>query len=351
MIKFLILCIIFLSLYFGFTLVTHFDSALELTLFDYQIETTSFTFLAIFIITQLLLAIILKTLFWFFDMPRFLKDKWQKKKMTRVNQKLLYAFAKLLMGNRQEAISLTNQLISDIDHKNQEIISLILAEAEIGIDKKIQYLSQLTDKKYYSLYASKNLAELFYNNDDYKMAEKYAVKAFNEDDTDAQLMLVLARIYASVGSWNKMLFVITKLQKSDDKLFVIHAKEIAKFYYEAAKSYIQSDSDEEALRYLENALEIYPSYIEALSLFVEISNNMKNTASTLKMLKSVFALEPCFEIALMYINNSHSSEGAIYGTLASIVSPSKYPELFISIAAYLKLFDNVEEIRNSIQKR
>ena len=63
MIRFLILCAVFFLLYLGFNTINDFDSNVNISVLDYQIETTVFTFLAIFLIVQLILMIVLKTVF------------------------------------------------------------------------------------------------------------------------------------------------------------------------------------------------------------------------------------------------------------------------------------------------
>ena len=345
MIRFLILCTIFLLLYLGFNAIGEYDSSLQFTVFDYQIETTLFAFATIFIAIQLVLMICLKLIFVIFDMPQLFKEKWYKRKLLKVNKKLLYILTELLMGNRKKSIELTNKLVPDLDNENKEVTNLLLAEAEEEFDKKIQYLRNLIDKKHYSVYAAKKLAEIFYKNMHYKQAEECALKAFNEDDTDTELMLVLIRIYASLGSWPKLVFIVSKLQRADSKLLEKNASEIAEFYYAAAKSYLQSGSDNEAINYLESALEMHPDYLEALKLFTELSTNSKNTAAILKILKAAFLARPCFEIARMYAGSSGGSADAIYGTLAGIVAPVKYPDLFLALAAYLELFEKIAEIK------
>ena len=346
MIKFLILCTVFLLLYLGFSAIGEYDSALQFTVLGYQIDTTLFTFITLFVAIQLVSMIFLKAIFLVFDMPKLLKRKWHQRKLQKINQKLLTVLAELLMGNKRRSITLINKLVPDLDDDNKEVVNLIMAEAEEGFDKKIQYLRNLLDKKHYSIYAAKKLAEIFYNNMHHKQAEECALKAFNEDDTDTELMLILIRIYASLVAWPKLVFIVSKLQRADSRLLEENSVEIASFYYAAAKSYLQSGVDDEALNYLESALELRPDYVEALNLFTELSINMKNTASVLKILKAAFSAKPCFDIARMYIANSRSSAEAVYGTLAGIAAPAKYPDLFLALAAYLGLIDKISEIKD-----
>jgi tetratricopeptide (TPR) repeat protein len=345
MIRFLILCTIFFLLYLGFSAIGEFDSSLHFTAYGYEMESTIFTFGALFVAVQLVLMIVLKMIFLIFDLPTIIKKKWHNRRLVKINKKLLNVLAELLMGNRKKSLSLTNGMISEIDDDNKEVINLVLAEAEEGFDKKIQHFRNLIDKKNYSVYACKRLAEIFYKNTHHKQAEECALKAFNEDDTDTGLMLILIRIYASLGEWPKLVFIVSKLRRADVKIVDKNAPEIATYYYDAAKSYLQGGSDDEALKYLESALELNPKYIEALNLFTELSMNLNNTVATLKILRAAFSANPCFEIARMFADNSTSSAEAIYGTLAGIAQPGKYPALFLALAAYLGLIEKITELK------
>ncbi len=345
MIRFLILCTVFFLLYLAFNAIGEFDSNLQLSVYGYEIESTLFTFGAFFIATQLVLMIVLKLIFLIFDIPSIIKKKWHKRKLIKINKKLLYVLAELLMGNRKKSLSQTNSIINDIDEDNKEVINLVLAEAEPSFDKKIQYYRNLIDKKNYSVYASKKLAEIFYENTHHKQAEECAVRAFNEDDTDTELMLILIRIYANLGEWPKLVFIVSKLQRADVKMIEENAEEIASYYYAAAKSYLQSGSDDEALKFLEYALELNPIYIEALNLFTELSTNVNNTVAILKILRAAFSANPCFEVARMYADSATGSAEAIYGTLAGIAQPAKYPALFLALAAYLGLIEKITELK------
>lgn len=344
MIRFLILCTIFFLLYLAFSAIGEFDSNVSFSVYDYEIETTLFTLGAFFIATQLALMVILKLIFLIFDIPSMIKKEWHRRKLIKVNKKLLDVLAELLMGNRKRSLTLSNNMINEIED-NKEIISLVMAEAEQSFDKKIQHYSNLIDKKHYSVYASKKLAEIFYKNTHHKQAEECAVRAFNEDDTDTELMLILIRIYASLGEWPKLVFMVSKLQRSNAKMLEENAKEIARYYYAAAKSYLQNGSDDEALKFLEYALELNPVYIEALNLFTELSTNTNNTAAILKILRAAFSAKPCFEVARMYADSATGSAEAIYGVLAGIAQPAKYPALFLALAAYLGLIEKINELK------
>ncbi|NRB10836.1 MAG: hypothetical protein HRU35_04390 [Rickettsiaceae bacterium] len=346
MIKFLILCIIFFLTYLGFSALSELDSNAYLTFYNYQIETTIFTLSACFLLFLFVSFLILRFIFLFFGLPGLIKKSWQQKKIKNINNKLLKALSELLIGNKEKSLTITKKLLSDIDDDKQDVTNFILSEAEKKIDKKIFYLRNIINKKNYSVYATKSLALIYFNNADYKDAEECATKAFNENDTDTELMLLLIRIYAKQNLWTKMVFIVSKLQRANVKLLTEEAEEIAKYYYIAAKDTIIAEEDGEAIKFLESALELKPDYIEALNLYAELNTNIQNTAEVLKVLKTAFSAKPCFEIAEMYIESSHSSINVIYGTLASIVPPKNYNGLFLAIAAYLNLPEKIQELRD-----
>jgi tetratricopeptide (TPR) repeat protein len=345
MIRFLILCTIFFLLYLGFNTINGFDSEINISFLDYQIQTTVFTFLALFLMFQLVLMIVLKTVFLIFDLPFIISRNWHKKKLKRMNDHLLRIISELLMGNKQRSIELAKKIIIDFDENNKDIENLILAESESSFDMQIQRFRELVDKKNYSIYSAKKLAQIFFDNAFYIESEEYATKAFNENDTDAELMIMLIRIYAKNSSWKKMIFLVSKLQRAEMSLLVNHSEEISHYYYLAAKSSIAKGSDNEAIKFLESSLELKPDHLESLNLFTGLSVNMNNSSSILKLLKSAFISCPCFEIALMYIKCSKSSVNVIYGTLAGLVNPSENNALFLSIAAYLGLYDKIADIK------
>ena len=81
MIRFLILCAVFFLLYLGFNAINDFDSVINVSILDYQIQTTVFTFSAIFLLVQLVLMIVLKTVFLIFDLPSIISQNWHKRKI------------------------------------------------------------------------------------------------------------------------------------------------------------------------------------------------------------------------------------------------------------------------------
>lgn len=347
MIRFLVLLaitIIIVSL-MGAVFIVPFDTNIEIILYEYHIQTSIFTFTILFIIFQFALIFLLKILSFLFNINSIIQDKLQRSKMQKHNQTLLQSITQLLMDKKEAALGIINKILPNMvgdDFDNAQ--NLVAAETEKSFDKKIYYLRILLDKRGYNIYAAKKLTEIFYENGHYSEAENYAITAFNMDDTDTNLMLMLIRIYAKLQNYAKMVFVVSKLQRANSKLLEANAKEIAEYYFDGAKSLIESDNDEEAIKYVESALELKPDFTEALALFVELNLNRKNTALSMKLLKQAFAVSPSFDIAVMYINTSNASSKVAYETLAKVVNVNHYLSLFLAIASYLGLEKESSEL-------
>ncbi len=347
MIRFIILCLLFFLLYIGFNAISEYDSQIVINVVDYQVTTTLFAAIAIFFLVQFGVIVILKLAFLMFDLPSILKNRWYKRKLIRINSRLLQVLSELIMGNKKKSLKTATNILAELDDDNKDFVNLVMAESEDSFDKRIQYYRNLIDKKSFSAYSLKKLAEIFYENSHYAQAEEFALKAFNQNDTDPELMLLIIRIYASLAMWPKIVFIATKLMRADNSVYENNAKELAVYYFSAAKHSLQSGSDKDALKYIESALECYPGYLEALNLYMELLANTNNSASILKVLKVAFQTNPSFEIARMFADSSRSSAEAIYGTLASIAQPAKYQDLFLALASYLGLKDKVIEAKES----
>lgn len=347
MIRFLVLfCItVIVIALMGVVFITPFDTKIELAVYDYHIQTSIFVFVILLIILQCLLLLAIKLLSFLFSINAIIQDRLHRNKIQKNNRTLLQSIIELLMGKKQSALQIINKTLpnmigNDIDNAH----NLIFAETEMIFDKKVYYLRMLLDKRGYNLYATKKLTEIFYANKHYSEAENYGSKAFNLDDTDTDIMLMLIRIYAKLDNYSKMIFIVAKLQRANNKLLEESREEIAGYYLKGAKSLLESENDEESIKYLESALQLKPDFVDALALFLELNVNRKNTSLVAKLLQQAFSLNPSFDIALMYINASASSAKVAYEALSNIVDIKQHLSLFLSIATYLGLQKESSEL-------
>lgn len=345
MIRLLILSIIIFLLYIGFVSISVYDSPAEFVFLNYHIETTLFSAFALSAVLTLTLFTIFKVVFLIFDIPAIIRERIRKNKLQKLSERSLRAFSELLMGNKQKAFEIINKISPDIALDNSEVTYLVNFQTETSFDKKIHTLRNLLNRKNYSIYAAKTLAQIFFDNAHYQEAEEYAIKAFNENDTDIEIMVLLIRIYAKLGLWPKLVFVVAKLQRADTKLLKVMRDEIAKYYYMASKNSLAAGDDAEAIKYLESSLELKPDCIEALTLFTEIKAATGHASEVTKILKSAYSLSPCFQIAELLIKTLNSGSESTYTTLASIADPKEYLDLYLAVAAYLNLPNRLAELR------
>ncbi len=346
MFRFLLFCILFFVLYIGFSTVSVYDADIVFSFLGYQIEITLFTFFVLSVIFTLLVLMLLKVMMFILDLPVVIREKIKRRRLEKIATKSLLAFAHYLMGNKNLGLETIREITKNNPEDNPDILALILSEQETKIDEKISNLRKLLDKKSYSLYAAKTLAKIFYENAHYSDAESYAVKAFNQDDTDIEVMQLLIRIYAKLARWNKLVFVVSKLTRAGNYALKDMREEIATYYYSAAKNALANEENLEAIKYLESALELKLDYIDALNLYTEIKLSVKATHDALKVLKNAYKLSPSFAIAELYILASRGSPEASYSSLANIVDPKCNNSLYLAIAAYLGLPDKINEIKD-----
>lgn len=345
MVRFLIICISFFLLYIGFSFLGQFDSKTVLTTDDYSLETTLFTLIAFFILTVFVVLVILKTTFLVFELPHLIRKKLYAKKAQKIASSLLFATTQILAGDKDKALQIISKIGSEIKPEHQEQFNLILAESEEDFDKKIQYFSSLITSRAYGYFAAKRLSQLFFEHKLYQQAEDYAVRVFNLNEFDCDILEILIHCYAELKYWGKFAFSVSKLARVNDIRFAKISIDISKYYFQAAKSILEQGDDAQALDYLEHSLECDPANLEALDLLVSLNVNLGRGSSNLEILRSAFVTNPSFDVAEMYIKSSNFTSLKIYESLADIVDPRNHQALFLAIAAYLGLPEKITFIR------
>lgn len=344
------LCVLVLLIYLIFKVAGEYDTIIQFIVYGYQVELTLFTFGTVYFISQICFLTAIKSISAVLYIPKLIKKKWYRLQVTQGNRALVNVLTQLVMNNHKKSLLLTNIVPHKVDC-DEDVISLITAEVQDNFDTKIHHYRKLIDTQHYSRYALKKLAEICYNNTHLKQAEDYAIRALNNDDKDKELQLMLINIYARLEEWPKLVFIITQLQRVNSNIIVDKAKEIASYYCQAAKSYLQDGFDKEALQFLEYALMLHPINIEALTLFIELLTNIKHSKSKdiLQILRVAFSSRPCFELAMMYTRHATTaSSEEIYSALSSFVKPDQHVALFLALAAYLGLIERITELKESM---
>lgn len=271
MIKLLTTCIIFLLLYLGFSVISQLDSQLNLTVYDYYLETTFFTATIFFVLIIIVTSTIVKTIFVLFNLPSTIKNFFYSKIITRkaelTNRSIMQAMAECIIGNKTKSVEIINKISNDLKPENIEFYDLILAESATAIDQKIQHFQKLEQSKDYSLFAIKRLTQIFYTSSSYRQAEDYASKLYNLNEADSENLEILIDCYAKLSLWNKFTFMLSKLNKIDRPRLLSIEDKISKYFLQAIEEMKAQNNEQAAYDYLELECKLYPHKVKMLNHF------------------------------------------------------------------------------------
>ncbi|WP_375333743.1 tetratricopeptide repeat protein [Candidatus Tisiphia endosymbiont of Xenochironomus xenolabis] len=347
MIRLLIICITFLLLYFSFSMLNQLDSRLTLNLYDYYIETTFFTFVILYILLTLSTVISFKILCLIINLPTNLKALFFAKRANNDNYLLMKAMAEYVSGEKLKSAVTSQKISYRLSQENKVFHTLLLAESELDISVKIKYFQELEQSKHYIPFVTKRLAQIHYQNNMYDIAENYAVRSFNLNESDSETLEILLNCYAKLALWTKFVFVVSKLSRVDGQKLEALKNKIADYYVIAAKNMLETNQTKEAIYYLESAIKLIASHIEALNLYLSL-NSSKWSNKNLELLQTAFTASPSFEIVELYKKFSTNDSSEIYDDLANLVDPKKYLGLFLAIAAYLDLPEKIQNLKQEI---
>ncbi|WP_425363459.1 heme biosynthesis HemY N-terminal domain-containing protein [Candidatus Tisiphia endosymbiont of Hybos culiciformis] len=345
MIRLLIFCSTFLLLYFSFSMLSQLDSRLTLNLYDYYIETTFFTFVILYILLTLSTAIFFKILFLIINLPSNLKDIFFSKRASNDNYLLMKAMAEYVSGEKSKSLVTSQKISYRLSQENKVFHTLLLAEAETEMSVKIKYFQELEQSKHYIPFVTKRLAQIHYQNNMYAIAENYAVRSFNLNESDSETLEILLNCYAKLALWTKFVFVISKLSRTDTQKLESLKNKIADYYVIAAKNMLEINDTKEAIYYLESAIKLIASHIEALNLYLPLNSSKWNNKN-IELLQIAFAENPSFKIVELYKKFSANDSLKIYDDLTNSVDPKQHLELFLAIAVYLDLPEKIKNLKD-----
>lgn len=338
MFRLLLICAIFLLLYFGFTLIESFDSKVFISLYDYNIETTLFFSLILGLLLLISCFIVIRFLILIIDLPSKIHNIFNKRKINHDRYALILAFAEYIMSNKAKSASIARKNLSSEDLKNsQEFHNLILAVTEEDIDTKISYFQKLIISKEFVFYGSKNLAKLYYEKSLYSEAENYAIKAYNLNEFDSENLITLMRCYARLVLWTKFTFITNKLTKFHKHGSILpQTQEIAAYYLLAAKQEVESNNTANAIDYLETAVDLNFYNGELLEFYFNLNDKL-NINKKIKILKDAFRIVPSLKLVQLFKKFTALSDRQIYEELTQELDVKKDEILILAMEAYLEL--------------
>jgi tetratricopeptide (TPR) repeat protein len=346
MIRFLILGIIILSIYLGFSYLTFINDPILISFVDYQIEFSVLVGILSFLLIQFLFTICTKFIGAVLCFPYTVKNYLKNKSLKKIELQMSLIIENYLLGFKQKSFDMTKEIYSKLSDREKRIADIIIAETAEDVEEKLNYYQNFLDRKTLVPYANKKLAQIFLQNKNYHLAEKHAIQYFDFDENDPENILTLMNIYAASGERQKLLLLVSKLENIEDEFWQKNADHVVTYLYKVAKDLVAIGEEEEAKKYLEYSFKIKPDHIETLGLYSEIAVNNNSLSPLLVVAKAAFNYSPCFDIAKIYADNaSNKSTEEIYNDLAAAASPTQYKGIFLAIAAYLGLDDKIQKLK------
>lgn len=346
MLRLFIICIVFLLLYLGFSIIENLDSILVLTLYNYHIETTFFVSIIFTILLLIASFIIIKIITLIIDLPIKIQSIFSARKEIHERHFALKAMAEYIMGNRANALSIAQQNIK-LSNKDTEFYNLILSELEVEDNEKIKYLEELSNLKEFRFFSFKNLAILFYKQNDYLIAIDYAIKAYNSNELDSDVLVILIHCYGKQQEWEKLNFVVKKLKEINKLKFFELNIEIAKYYLSAAK--LNEHNKDKAIYYLDLTIDLGCINAEILEFYLNLNANI-NIAQKIKIFKKAFNLNPSLRIVQMFSKFTDKSNDQIYEELTKdLINSENNLTLMLAMATYLNLPDKILIVKNQYE--
>lgn len=346
MIKFLILGIIIISIYLGFSYLTFINDPILILFDDYQIEFSVLVGILFFLLVQFVFVVFMKFIGAVVCFPYRVKNYLKNKSLKKIELQMSLIIENYLLGFKQKSFEMTREIYSKLSDREKRIADIIIAETAEDIEEKLNYYQNFLDRKTLVPYANKKLAQIFLQNKNYHLAEKHAIQYFDFDENDEENILTLMNVYYTSGERQKLLLLVSKIENIESEFWQKNAHQVVTYLYKVAKDLVAIGEEEEAKKYLEYSFKIKPDHIETLGLYSEIAVNNNSLPQLLVVAKAAFNYSPSFDIAKIYADNAGSkSTEEIYNDLAAVASPIQYQGVFLAIAAYLGLDDKIHKLK------
>jgi hypothetical protein len=287
----------------------------------------------------MLIYILFKTIYNIINIPRFLYSKYTNNIAKKEIDSILNCYANILISPSQAGQKF--QLKSQHSQYKAHIIltSYIL---ETSFEKKIIYLTQLSQIKEYEFYSYYQLTQIMLEYKNYEQALVDAKKAISYDKGNLDIHWLLLEIYMNLFMWEEFIEIFIFLKKQNNFIVNNKAKLISQYLIFVAKNI----KDSVKIKWLlENALVYDLVNIEVLKWLCEINITNKKIEQNKILLGNAFLALPSFDLFLLYIYYSDIEKTDLYEELAIIVNPNNNLNLFLSIAAFLNDFDKIDNIK------
>lgn len=335
MVRLLTICVIFLLLYAGFSVLETMNSPITVSLYDYQIKTTIFFSAAFVLFSLIIIFILIKLLISTIKLPLSLITNIISSKKSSNYHLLLQSMGQYIIGNKTKAAQIIKK--TPVVKEYEEFKLLLCAEVEEDLNQKITYFQTLTKSKEFKYYSFKNLALIFYKQGSYNQAEHYALMAYDLNEHDAEVLEILIYCYFKMELWTKFTFVVKKLAKIDRQKLNSINNEVGKYYFIAAKSKVAENDFTKANKYLEDAINLNLVNPEILELYFDLNEKL-NPNKKIELLKNSFKILPDIEIVKLFQKATPLSNQQIYQELETVLDYTTHAKMPIALPLAIELY-------------
>lgn len=342
MIRLFLITLLFVFLYLGFSLINEYDTNIHIALFSYYIDVSLFFALSILIVSYLAITFVMRIISTILNTPSAIANKIKSSKINDQKKKLLDSYRSLVYGNKKNAYDLVNKIKDDLVVDSPVDLHFLLGMTDQDNDRKIYHLKYLLDFSEYKSFAAKELARYFFEYKYYKQVLEY-IKLI---EPDIDVLKILVETYANMENWDEFEESLDKLASINMDAVNEMSEKIANWYFLAAKSVLETDDNKQIIFYLEKALLYKPDLISAIELLCYLNNNDGLGKLNKKIIETAFVLSPSFDLGLLYIKSTNASPREVYLSLSSLADFRSYSGVFLSIASYLDLNDEVDNLKS-----
>ncbi len=343
MIRFLIIIIGLILAYLGLVAISKYDTILSVLIFDYRLDVSLFLVIVFFTLIISVAFLGLRIMGVIFHTPYMIVSRLAGYKKNNYTKLLLESYVNLVMGKADVAQKIVVKLDPKAGYSDFEEHTYFLAAlCNKNSDQNMYLLQNLLSNKQYHDFAAKILAKRLFDQGFYQQSLSYAEHIRVETTTDPELLYLLLSLYAHLDMWEKFTVLTQRYRGAFPKKAEAAGKEIAAFYMKGAKYNLAQGEEAAAAGFLENSLEYDPLCIEAIEMLCNLNMSIGYSKKNLPILVAAFTAFPSFELFELYYKSTSIEPEEIYAIFSDLVDVRSYKDVFLAMAAYLKMFDKID---------
>lgn len=347
MLSIIIKFIIFLSLILtGYSISVYlkcYNYFINISFLDYSIEVNFIFGIGILLLAILIVNIILNGVFFIISIPKKLlsyKDDLFKSDPRKI---ILSYYTKFVLNDNNLS---AEELLRSLNYIPQSLmyhIHFIILRYTKDFTQTITSLKYLMSNSEYKNYATKKLVHIYLGIG--KLEEALVLVESLPNNNDIEALLLALDAYAKLKLYSKFSNVVNKLNKLDKNLWADYQDKIANYFFDAAKNSMIINSNNNEVKFLLDSALLYKSNMfEAIELYCSFNEKLNQAQKNIALIKGAFSVNPSFELFQLYLRYASEENVEIYNSLILLINKEKHFNLFLIMASYLKLFDEIEKL-------